>query len=234
MTGTFGSGCTRIAREFIEPLGYKYLSLSDLLRQHCREELRIDGALTRTQLQDHGNNLRERLGPGVLAEWAIRIVNQDTAEKWVLDSIRNPEEVVTLRREYAGFFLVGVYADRQVRWERSRERYRNDQNAFDEDEKRDREEDLHHGQRVAECFMNVARLGGGSIALNVARLYTTTYPCNLCANKIAQVRISEVIYFEPYPMEEAQAILSKNNVRQKSFEGITFRCYFRVYGGGRQ
>ncbi|MGE5541956.1 MAG: hypothetical protein ACM3WT_02865 [Bacillota bacterium] len=82
--------------------------------------------------------------------------------------------------------------------------------------------------------MNVARLGGGSIALNVARLYTTTYPCNLCANKIAQVRISEVIYFEPYPMEEAQAILSKNNVRQKSFEGITFRCYFRVYGGGRQ
>ncbi len=60
-------------------------------------------------------------------------------------------------------------------------------------------------------------------------LYTTTYPCNLCANKIAQIGIKNIVYFEPYPIVEAYDILAESSVTQVSFEGVTFRAFFRAY-----
>lgn len=76
------------------------------------------------------------------------------------------------------------------------------------------------------AIINMARLSV-SADLSGATLYTTTYPCNLCANKIAQVGIKHIIYYEPYPQEEAKNILNKHNVKQIPFEGITFNGYFR-------
>ena len=69
---------------------------------------------------------------------------------------------------------------------------------------------------------------GVSFPMKDATLYTTTYPCNLCANKIAQVGIKNIVYFEPYPMEEAKNILAKHEVNQIPFEGITYNGYFRL------
>lgn len=75
--------------------------------------------------------------------------------------------------------------------------------------------------------MNVARIGA-SAALPSATLFTSTYPCNLCANKIAQVGIKHIVYFEPYPMEEAKKILADKGVEQEPFEGVTYNGYFRL------
>ncbi len=77
------------------------------------------------------------------------------------------------------------------------------------------------------AILSVARTGS-SAALPISTLYTTTYPCNLCANKIAQVGIKKIVYFEPYPMKEAKAILAKQNVQQEPFEGVTYNAYFRL------
>lgn len=76
------------------------------------------------------------------------------------------------------------------------------------------------------AIVNMARLGV-STELSKATLYTTTYPCNLCANKIAHVGIKRIIYFEPYPQAEAKEILRAHRVEQLPFEGITFNGYFR-------
>ena len=76
------------------------------------------------------------------------------------------------------------------------------------------------------AIVNMARLSI-SANLNKATLYTTTYPCNLCANKIAQVGIKKIVYYEPYPQKEAKDILIAHGVKQKPFEGITFNGYFR-------
>ena len=51
------------------------------------------------------------------------------------------------------------------------------------------------------AIVNMARLSV-STDFSKSTLYTTTYPCNLCANKIAQVGIKKIIYYEPYPQEE--------------------------------
>ena len=76
------------------------------------------------------------------------------------------------------------------------------------------------------AILNVARVGASS-ALPTSTLFTTTYPCNLCANKIAQVGIKRIVYFEPYPMEEAKKILMGKGVKQEPFEGVTYKGYFR-------
>ena len=73
------------------------------------------------------------------------------------------------------------------------------------------------------AIVNMARVGSGK-DLNSATLYTTTYPCNLCANKIVQVGIRRLVYFEPYPQNEAKAILQAHQVEQIPFEGVTFNA----------
>lgn len=60
-------------------------------------------------------------------------------------------------------------------------------------------------------------------------LYTTTYPCNLCANKIVASGIDEVVYAEPYTMEESEKILKAGNVRITKFQGIKSTAYFKLY-----
>ena len=60
-------------------------------------------------------------------------------------------------------------------------------------------------------------------------LFATTYPCNLCANKIVKSGIKKVVYFEPYPVEEAKQILEKGQVISIPFEGVTFRAFFKAY-----
>jgi deoxycytidylate deaminase len=61
-------------------------------------------------------------------------------------------------------------------------------------------------------------------------LYTTTFPCNLCANKIVEAGVDRVVYTEPYPMPEAKEILDLGGVETRKFEGVKSSAYFRMYG----
>ncbi len=61
-------------------------------------------------------------------------------------------------------------------------------------------------------------------------LYSTTFPCNLCANKIVTVGIKKVVYAEPYTTEEAKKIFSNEGVKLERFQGVKSRAYFRLYG----
>lgn len=82
------------------------------------------------------------------------------------------------------------------------------------------------------AILSLARHGRSALA-EECTLYTTTYPCRMCANKIAQLGIKRVVYLEPYPDDEAKAILVASDVTTEFFEGIAFRAYFRVYGDKR-
>ena len=66
MTGTNGSGKGEAA-EYFKKKGYAYFSLSDLIR----EELQKSGKeLTRDNLIEKGNELRDTYGPDILAQLA--------------------------------------------------------------------------------------------------------------------------------------------------------------------
>lgn len=81
-----------------------------------------------------------------------------------------------------------------------------------------------HGEESA-----ILNLVGRGVDLDESTIYVTTYPCNLCANKIVQVGIKRVVYFEPYPVEEAKKIFKDANVISEPFEGVTFRAFFKFY-----
>ena len=64
LTGKNGSGKTEVS-EYLKSRGFEYHSLSD----EIRDEIRRRGLeITREVLIEVGNDLREKFGPGVLAE----------------------------------------------------------------------------------------------------------------------------------------------------------------------
>ncbi len=377
-TGSFGSGCTYIAKNHVQTKGYNFISLSGLLRNSFKEKYHKD-ALTRNELQDYGNELRNTNGSGYLACLAIDIIKKDSDnDYWVIDSIRNPFEIESFREYCSHFFLIGVFAKSETRWTRIKGVYTGNEKDFTIDDERDSNEDFQHGQRVRDCFaisdlviinnknynpgsrdfdvmeskindfinlinnpstrlpseeeslmaiayasslkssclkrrvgavivdnrgvivssgfnevplgedpckpahgncyrdikknelkqkldelltdpeinskikqivlkeqkmlercralhaeenaiLNIARFGS-QVNLKEATLYTTTYPCNLCANKITQVGIGNIVYLEPYPQEEAKILLDARDVKQKPFEGVSYKGYFRLFG----
>lgn len=78
------------------------------------------------------------------------------------------------------------------------------------------------------AILNVTKISGESLKDKI--LYSTTFPCNLCANKISQVGINEVIYDELYTMKEAEEILKNKDIKLKKFEGVKSAAFFRLYG----
>ena len=375
LVGPFGSGCSYVASLISERHGYNILSLSDVLREEFIKD-HPERECTRTALQDFGNKIRQDRGGAFLAEKVWGKIQADTTKSYIVDSIRNPSEVDFFRSIHTNFFLFGVFAEPETRWQRIKEKYDNDKREFEKDDERDSGEKEDYGQRVTDTFrlsdiiilnrknmvpgnedhigfchklqekidiierrlsfkptanetymtmayaasmrsscikrkvgsiiiddcgnvfssgynevpllqrtcqqeynscyrdklkadfkqklprvlpdeglidsvygifkdsfkildycralhaeenaiLNVARIGA-SVALKTATLYTTTYPCNLCANKIAKVNIKSVVYFEPYPMEEAKRILLENHITQTPFEGVTHNAYFKL------
>ena len=83
---------------------------------------------------------------------------------------------------------------------------------------------LHAEENAILGLAGVSKNSGGELVL-----YTTTFPCNLCANKIVEAGIRAVVYAEPYPMREAWDILELAGVRVKKFEGVKSSAYFRIY-----
>ena len=59
LTGPFGSGCSYIAEKILSLKGYKYISLSEILRDNI-----VDKDCSRSDLQDKGNEIRAKSGAG--------------------------------------------------------------------------------------------------------------------------------------------------------------------------
>jgi dCMP deaminase len=117
LTGKNGSGKTAVS-EYLQNRGFEYYSLSDEIRNEIR---RRGEAITREVLINVGNELRETLGPAILADRIMQKLGDD--RNYVIDSIRNPHEVDALRRR-PDFTLLALEADEAIRFERSRKRGR--------------------------------------------------------------------------------------------------------------
>ncbi|MGE5041536.1 MAG: AAA family ATPase [Candidatus Levyibacteriota bacterium] len=114
VTGTFGSGKST-ASFHIENLGYQRVVMSSFLEEEARK--RGIKRITRKLLQDIGNEWREKYGRGVLAKKTIDFIKKHKDGKFVVDGIRNIGEIEVFKKE-TEFHLVGVIADRDVRFQR--------------------------------------------------------------------------------------------------------------------
>ena len=73
-------------------------------------------------------------------------------------------------------------------------------------------------------------LGGPS--LKGATIYTTTFPCELCAKKILKVGIKRIVYCEPYPKSLSMDVFLREGVKDIEiipFEGVKSPSFFRLF-----
>ncbi len=117
LTGENCAGKGTIA-EYLKKKSFYYLSLSDVIR----EELASKGKeITRANLIEEGNYMREHLGSGILSKKTIEKMEKD--RNYVVDSVRNPEEAQELKK-LNNFFFVYVTAPAEIRFERMHARGR--------------------------------------------------------------------------------------------------------------
>ena len=157
LTGSFGAGCSTVVEHLERQYDFTRFSLSELLRESARARGlgAFDGRLNkaeREQLQDLGDELRQRHGVGFLAEQCISRMKEKAACAIVVDSIRHPGEVETFRKAYPGFHLIAVYAPADIRFVRCRDCFGGSRDDFDKQDERDKGEGQPaHGQNVTGC-----------------------------------------------------------------------------------
>ncbi len=116
LTGTNAAGKTSIVAHLVAK-GYCAYSLSDILRGELTNR---QLSITRANLIQLGNELRQQFGPAVLAE---RTLTQLKTNYSVIDSIRNPAEIQALR-QLKKFVLIGIDAPVEIRFQRAQARMR--------------------------------------------------------------------------------------------------------------
>lgn len=83
-----------------------------------------------------------------------------------------------------------------------------------------------------------AILDAGGRNLEGYTMYTTTFPCFGCAQKILNAGIKKIVYVESYPDLDSIALFEKVRDIQKvtlnKFEGIKARAYHRSFGPWRK
>ncbi len=118
VAGPYAAGKGEVVRH-LETRGYEAHSLSDVIRRAL--EARGLGE-TRERMLQTGRALRREHGPAVLAERLS--ASFEPGGRYVVDSIRHPAEVETLRARAQRFALLWVDAPIALRFERLRARGR--------------------------------------------------------------------------------------------------------------
>jgi deoxycytidylate deaminase len=188
--GHAGAGATYVAQALVEDLTSKkqnalLLKMSQLISAAAQKldgkrwaAVKSDERLLRTRaLQDAGNWLREKKGPAFTAGLAVRGMheqrNMDGGGQrpivFVLDSLKNRNEVDALRKVYgSSFYLISVICGPDIRRRRLRRKYKGASKVDLEDlARRDEEEEGTFGQQVrktiqlADFFVNNEAEGTG-------------------------------------------------------------------------
>jgi deoxycytidylate deaminase len=83
-----------------------------------------------------------------------------------------------------------------------------------------------------------AILNSAGRTLEDCTLYTTTFPCFTCAQKIVFAGIKKIVYVESYPDLDSIKLFDKvkdiSGLRLIKFEGIKARAYHRAFGPWRK
>lgn len=80
------------------------------------------------------------------------------------------------------------------------------------------------------ALLQVAAKGGRGVTNGT--IYTTTFPCELCAKKIYQSGLKRIYYTEPYPNSISENVFLQDGIRKieiLQFEGVKSFSYFKLF-----
>lgn len=169
VTGRIGSGTSFVANALVSELKtYDYKpKLIKITKEFLNPENLLETFAGRTkELQSRGNQLRENCGNDILGVKVIQYIAEDlTSHKafekgsdnrlaYVIDSLKNPEEIDILKAVFKdAFWVVGVVAHDSTRKKRLQEQKRISDEDFDRISERDANEGIKHGQNVIKTII---------------------------------------------------------------------------------
>lgn len=112
LSGTLAAGKDTVADYLVEKEGFEHISLSAVLRKVAAEK---GIETTMENLTKLGNSLKTEYSADYLVNRAKKEV--DFSKDIVVSSIRQPEEIESLKRE-KDFYMIFVDADIKIRFER--------------------------------------------------------------------------------------------------------------------
>ena len=153
ITGTFASGKDTIA-DYLEDKGFEHFSLSGELREIAKEK---EIEPTRDNLRYLGNSVRDEFGPDYLPK---RVLQRAKTDRVLISSIRQPAEIEFLKKQ-KDFFLIGVDAPIELRFERLKKRNRpGDPGTLEELKEKEEKEMQSKGkncQKLHQCMQMADR-----------------------------------------------------------------------------
>jgi len=210
LTGKNGSGKTAVC-DYLRARGFEYASLSDAIRAeiHRRGE-----AVTREKLIKVGTEIREKGGPGVLAERVLAGLEKE--HNYVIDSIRNPAEAQALRQR-PDFILFAIEASAKTRFERSLARARESAAATFEQFMAEEGRELESDNPAAQQLVATMALADSVIENNGA---IETLHCKL--DEILPPLMSRFIRpgWDEYFMNIAKVVATRSNCMKRKVAAI--------------
>lgn len=121
LSGTFASGKDTLAHHLVQTKNFLHISTSDMVRAVAEAQY---GDIERPTLVKTANELREKRGPGVLAELSLEKYEEES-DKYphvVISGVRSLGEVEAIKK--AGGRIVFVDSPMEIRYERIKARHR--------------------------------------------------------------------------------------------------------------
>jgi dephospho-CoA kinase len=152
LVGPIASGKGTIS-EYLKSQGFKYFSLSDVVRE---ETTRRGLEMNRKNLQDVGNDLREKFGGAVLVNRLEESIRKENFV--VIDGIRNPEEIFAIKKTFQGKIVnISAYKTHRIERYLERAKVRGEDDISVSSFKKIDDRDLgkgedSHGQQVQACI----------------------------------------------------------------------------------
>jgi dCMP deaminase len=112
ITGTLGAGKGTVVDYLIKNKNFKHFSVGDFLKQ---ELIKNKIEVNRTNLQNIGNELREKYGPDYITQKLFERAKVENSDA-IIESIRNPKEAEFIKSQNG--FLIAVVASQKTRYKR--------------------------------------------------------------------------------------------------------------------
>lgn len=80
------------------------------------------------------------------------------------------------------------------------------------------------------ALLQLAKIGGQPI--KGGTIYTTSFPCELCAKKIYQTGISSIVFTEPFPESISENVFLQDGsfyIELRPFEGVKSNSFFKLF-----
>ncbi len=150
ITGTSGAGKGTVVDYLVKNKSFIHYSVSGYLKDELlKRKLKIN----RINLQNVGNELREKYGPDYITQQLFNEASKSNKNS-IIESIRNPKEAEFIKSH--GGIMFAVTADLKVRYERIKERQSKKDNAtfeeFQNQEKREMQNIDPNAQNLPQCI----------------------------------------------------------------------------------